>query len=206
MSYLILVRHGESLWNEKGLWTGLTDVSLSQKGIEEAKKAGEKLKDFSIDIAYTSPLKRAKETLYEIKNALGLSNLQSFENQALNERDYGVFTGKNKWKIQKEVGNEQFQKIRRGWDVPIKNGETLRDVYSRVVPHFESEILPKLKSGKNILIVAHGNSLRALVKCLEDISDKDVENLEIATGEIYIYFFNDQGSIVSKEIKSTKNI
>ena len=200
MSYLILVRHGESLWNEKGLWTGLTDVSLSQKGIEESKKAGEKLKDLPIDIAYTSPLKRAKETLYEIKNALGLSDLQSFENQALNERNYGVFTGKNKWEIQKEVGQERFQKIRRGWDVPIENGESLKDVYSREVPYYEREILPKLKSGKNVLIIAHGNSLRALVKYLENLSNNDVENLEIVTGEIYIYSFNEQGSIVSKQI------
>lgn len=202
MANLILVRHGESLWNEKGLWTGLTDISLSQKGIEEAKKAGEKLKNFPIDVAYTSPLKRAKETLNEIKNVLGLSNLQIFENQALNERNYGVFTGRNKWQIEKEVGQEQFQKIRRGWDVPIQNGESLKDVYNRVVPYYEQEILPKLKSGKNVLVVAHGNSLRALVKYLENLSDEDVKNLEIATGEIYIYSLNDQGIIVSKEIKS----
>lgn len=200
MSYLILVRHGESEWNKKGLWTGLTDIGLSEKGKEEARLAGGKLKNYPIDIAYTSPLLRAKQTLTEIKNILG-RDFPTFENPALNERDYGTYTGKNKWDIQKEVGKETFQKIRRGWDIPVANGESLKDVYNRAVPYYESEILPKLKERKNVLISAHGNSLRALVKFLENISDIDVENLEIATGQVYIYTFNDQGGIISKEIK-----
>lgn len=203
MGKLILVRHGESEWNKKGLWAGLIDIGLSEKGIEESRLAGERLKEFNVDVAYTSPLKRAKQTLDEIKNILNLD--LTFESTALNERDYGIFTGQNKWEIQKKVGKEKFKQLRRGWDSPIQEGETLKDVYDRVVPYYETEILPKLKEGKNILIVAHGNSLRALVKFLENISDKDVENLEIATGEIYIYSFNDQGVIVSREIKSTKN-
>lgn len=204
MVNLILVRHGESEWNKKGLWTGLTDIKLSKKGIEESKLAGEKLKEFHIDIAYSSALKRAKQTLDEIKNVLGLQNIQTYENQAFNERDYGIYTGKNKWEIQKEVGEEKFKILRRGWDSPIPEGETLKDVYNRVVPYYETEILSKLEKGKNILIIAHGNSLRALVKYLENLSDNDVENLEIATGEIYIYSFNGQGGIISKEIKSAK--
>ncbi len=198
MSYLILVRHGESQWNKLGLWTGLTDIGLSEKGKEEARLAGEKLKDFSIDIAYTSVLLRAKQTLTEIKAVLS-RDFPTVENPALNERDYGAYTGKNKWEIQKEVGVEKFKHLRRGWDSPIENGESLKDVYNRVVPYYESEILPQLKLGKNVLISAHGNSLRALVKYLENISDKDVENLELATGEIYIYTFNEQGGIASKE-------
>lgn len=192
MSKLILVRHGESEWNKLGLWTGLTDIGLSKKGSEEARLAGGKLKGFSIDLAYTSVLLRAKQTLDEIKNVLGI-DVPTAENSALNERNYGVYTGKNKWEIQKEVGEEQFQKIRRGWDTPIENGETLKGVYNRVVPYYGSEILPKLKEGKNILISAHGNSLRALVKYLENLSDAEVENLEIPTGGALIYNINSQG-------------
>ncbi len=187
MAYLILVRHGESLWNAKGVWTGLTDISLSPKGREEAILAGQSLKNINLDIAYTSVLKRAKETLDEIKKVLNLNNLETIESSALNERDYGDLTGKNKWEIQKEFGEEKFLKIRRGWDTPISNGETLKDVYNRVVPYYKETILPKLKEGKNVLIVAHGNSLRALVKYLENISDANVEKLEIETGEIYKY-------------------
>ena len=196
MAKLILVRHGESEWNKTGLWTGWTDIGLSEKGKEEARLAGEKLKNLQIDIVYTSPLIRAKQTLNEIKNVLGLENLETVENQALTERNYGIYTGKNKWEIQKEVGDEQFQKIRRGWDVPIPDGETLKDVYNRAVPYYESEILPKLKDGKNVLIVAHGNSLRALVKYLEKISDADVEKLEIPTGAALVYEVSPNGSPV----------
>lgn len=200
MAKLILLRHGESEWNRLGIWTGLTDITLSKKGIEEAKLAGEKLKDYPIDIAYTSSLSRAKKTLTEIKNILG-RDFPTFENSALNERNYGIYTGKNKWDIQKEIGEEKFKQLRRGWNSPIPKGETLKDVYNRVIPYYQTEILPKLEDGKNVLVVAHGNSLRALVKFLESLSDTDVENLEIATGEIYIYSLNDQGSIVSREIK-----
>lgn len=192
MANLILVRHGESEWNEKGLWTGWTDIGLSDKGIEEARNAGKKLKGFQIDFAYTSPLKRAKQTLDEIKSVLGI-DVPTFENKALNERDYGIYTGKNKLEIQKEVGGGKFKDLRRGWDSPIPQGETLKDVYNRVVPYYESEILPKIKQGKNILISAHGNSLRALVKYLENLSDAGVENLEIPTGESRIYIIDSSG-------------
>lgn len=199
MAKLILVRHGESEWNEKGLWTGLRDIGLTEKGRREARLVGEKLKGFSIDYAYTSVLIRAKQTLDEIKGVLGI-DVPTTENKALNERDYGIYTGKNKWEIKKEVGEEQFQKIRRGWDVPIKNGESLKDVYDRAVPYFQSEILPKLKEEKNVVISAHGNSLRALVKYLENLSDNAVENLEIATGEVYLYNVDGNGNIVSRKI------
>lgn len=200
MSYLILIRHGESEWNRLGIWTGLTDIGLSPKGIEEATQAGEKLKNFPIDTCYISSLKRARQSLDEIKKVI-VQDFPASENKALDERDYGIYTGQNKWEIQKKIGVEQFQKLRRGWNTGIPKGETLEDVYNRVVPYYKARIVPDLISGKNVLIVAHGNSLRALVKYLENISDKDVENLEIATGEIYIYSLNDQGTIVSKEIK-----
>lgn len=203
MANLILVRHGESEWNQKGLWTGLTDIDLSKKGKEKSRLIGEKLKGFFIDLTFTSVLIRAKETLNEIKSVLGI-DVPTFEDKALNERDYGIYTGKNKWEIEKEVGDEQFQKIRRGWDVPIENGESLKDVYNRAIPYYKKEILPKLMDGKNVLIVAHGNSLRALVKYLENISDKDVENLEIATGEVELFEIDNNGKTVSKKI--LKNI
>lgn len=200
MSYLILVRHTESEWNKLGVWTGLTDIPLSEKGVEEAKLAGEKLKDFTIDTSYTSSLKRAIQTLDQIKKTIG-KDFPTSENKALDERDYGIYTGQNKWDIQKEIGEEQFRKLRRGWNTGIPKGETLQDVYSRVLPYYKTQIVPDIMSGKNILVVAHGNSLRALVKYLENISDEDVEKLEIATGEIYIYSFNKEGGIISKEIK-----
>ena len=199
MAYLILVRHGESEWNEKGLWTGLADIGLTEKGKEEARLAGEKLKVLPVDFAFTSQLIRAKQTLDEVKNVLGI-DVPTFEDKALNERDYGIYTGKNKWEIQKEVGEEQFQKIRRGWDVPIQNGESLKDVYNRVIPYYQSEILPKLKGGKNILIVAHGNSLRALTKYLENISDKNISKLEIEIGEVNVFEIDNNENIITKKI------
>ncbi|KKQ38227.1 MAG: 2,3-bisphosphoglycerate-dependent phosphoglycerate mutase [Candidatus Levybacteria bacterium GW2011_GWC2_37_7] len=199
MAYLILVRHGESEWNEKGLWTGLADIGLTEKGKEEARLAGEKLKVLPVDFAFTSQLIRAKQTLDEVKNVLGI-DVPTFEDKALNERDYGIYTGKNKWEIQKEVGEEQFQKIRRGWDVPIQNGESLKDVYNRVIPYYQSEILPKLKDGKNILIVAHGNSLRALTKYLENISDKNISKLEIEIGEVNVFEIDNNENIITKKI------
>lgn len=199
MAYLILVRHGESEWNAKDLWTGWTDIGLSEKGKEQARLAGEKLKDFPIDFAFTSSLIRAKQTLDEIKNVLGI-DIPSFENKALNERDYGIYTGKDKWEIKKEVGDEQFQKIRRGWDVPIQNGESLKDVYNRAVPYYQTEILPKLINGKNVLISAHGNSLRVLVKYLENISDEDISKLEIEIGEVDLFEINFNGKSSPRKI------
>lgn len=200
MTYLALVRHGESVWNAKGLWTGLIDVSLSEKGKKEAILAAKALKDIKFDIGFTSVLKRSKETIDEIKNVVG-KNFPIFEDPALNERDYGQMTGKNKWEIKEKLGEMEFIKIRRAWNYPIKGGETLKDVYSRVVPYYLKQILPQLKLGKNVLVVAHGNSLRALVKYLEEIPDDKIEKLEIATGEIYLYQIDEKGSIISKEIK-----
>jgi 2,3-bisphosphoglycerate-dependent phosphoglycerate mutase len=199
MAYLALVRHGESTWNAVGAWTGLTNISLDEKGKEQARIAGEKLKGTPVDFAYTSLLLRSKQTLIEVKNILGI-DMPTFENKALNERDYGDFTGKNKWEIEKEYGKEKFEQWRRGWNVPIPNGESLKDVYSRVVPYFQAEILPKLKEGKNILIVAHGNSLRALTKYLENISDEDISKLEIEVSEVDLFELDTNGSVSSKKI------
>lgn len=199
MPYLVLVRHGESKWNQQGLWTGWTDIELDEKGKEIGRKDGDFLKNIHFDISFTSKLKRAKQTLEEIKKVIG--DIPTEESSALNERNYGIYTGKNKWEIEKQVGEEEFLKIRRGWNVPIENGETLKDVYERVILYYKEKILPEIKLEKNVLISAHGNSLRALVKFLENISDEQISNLELQTGEIYIYQMDSIGKIISKEIK-----
>jgi len=201
LAYLVLVRHGESTWNKVGAWTGLTDISLDEEGKNTARKDGQFLKDIAFDLAYTSSLRRAQETLKLIKIEIGKEGLPVIENMALDERDYGDFTGKNKYELEKEYGEEQFLKWRRGWDEKIPRGETLKDVYKRAVPYYQGHILKDLRSGKNVLVVAHGNSLRALVKYIENISDEDIPKLELATGEIYIYQMDPQGQILSKEIK-----
>jgi len=146
-------------------------------------------------------LRRAKETWNIIRDALKISPL-TVEHQALNERHYGIYQGKNKWEIQKQVGEEEFKKIRRSWDHPIPEGETLQDVYKRIVPYYENTILKELKEGKNVVVVAHGNSLRALVKYLEHLSIEEVLNLEFGIGEVYIYEVDSEGKIVSKEIRA----
>lgn len=203
MAYLVLVRHGQSEWNALGLWTGLRDVSLSPEGIAEARRAGEALSDIPLDLGYTSALKRAQQTLDEIKRVLRREDLPTKASAALNERDYGDLTAKNKWKIQEEYGDEQFLKWRRSWDYPVPGGETLKDVYARVVPYYEGEILPQLEAGKNVIVAAHGNSLRALVKRLEGIADQEIPKLEIGTGEVYIYQIDPRGEVVAKEIRAT---
>jgi 2,3-bisphosphoglycerate-dependent phosphoglycerate mutase len=203
MSYLVLIRHGKSEWNTLGKWTGWTDIHLAEEGRVEARIAGEALKDIAFQQGFTSKLVRAKETLEEVKKVLGQNDLPVIEDVALNERDYGDFTGKNKWEVQKAVGEEEFQKIRRGWDYQLPNGESLKNVYERVVPYYEKEILPLIKENKNIIIAAHGNSLRALVKYLENISDEDITKLEIGTGEAYVYKLDDAGRVAEKEIRSS---
>lgn len=206
MAYLALVRHGQSEWNVKNLWTGWTDVGLTQVGIEEARSAGEHLKDIPFDIAFTSELKRAKQTWQHIQEELNKKNIQTISNIALNERNYGDLTGKDKWKIRDEYGEEQFMKWRRGWDTPPPNGESLKDVYDRLVPYFTATILPYIEQGKNVIIVAHGNSLRALVKYLEHVPDQEIPSLEIATGEIYLYKMDEEGKVLSKEIRKAANL
>lgn len=206
MAYLALVRHGQSEWNVKNWWTGLNDVGLTDIGIKEAISAGEHLKDIPFDVAFTSVLVRAKDTWVNIQEILDKKAILTIENAALNERDYGDLAGQDKWKVRDEYGEEQFLKWRRGWDTPPPNGESLKDVYTRLIPYFESTILPYLKENKNVIIVAHGNSLRALVKYLENIADDVIPSLEIATGEIYLYQVNTEGKVTSKEIRKAENL
>lgn len=198
-SSLVLIRHGESEWNAKGLWCGWIDVPLSEKGKREAKLAASNLKDLRFDIAFTSDLKRASHTLEIIKAELGLLSLPTIIEPAFKERHYGIYAGKNKWKIKEKIGGEKFKKLRRGWDIPIPNGESLKDVYTRVIPKFEEHIIPQIWKGSNILFVAHGNSNRALIKYLENISDEVISEIEIATGEVLIYKLDKRGKIIAKE-------
>lgn len=200
MAFLALVRHGESTYNAKGVWTGWLDPPLSEKGFGEARQAGELLKDIKFDISYTSDLLRAQQTLDEIKKILGLE-IRTIISPEIKERNYGDYTDKNKWEVEKQLGEEEFKKLRRSFDYPIPNGESLKDVYNRTIPYYQEEILPKLKNGQNILISAHGNSLRALTKFLENISDEEIENLEIPTGQVIVYQIDSEGKVISKEIR-----
>lgn len=204
MAKLFLVRHGKSTWNATGQWTGWTDVDLAEEGYEEAKKAGEALKDQKIDTVYVSELKRTHQTFEKIKETCGQMGLTCVIDKALNERNYGVHTGKNKWQVKEEVGEEQFNNIRRGWDVHIPDGETLKDVYTRVVPYYEESIKKDLKEGKNVLVVAHGNTLRALIKHLEDLDDNQVCDVELATGEVHCYDVDSDGKVESQGVLGEK--
>ena len=203
MAYLILVRHGKSEWNKLGKWTGWTDVGLVEEGLEEARRAGESIKDRTIHHVHVSTLKRTHETLEEMKDILGISHLTPKKHHALNERSYGKYTGKNKWQVKEEVGEEEFKKIRRSWNYPISEGETMKDVHDRVVPYYKEHILSELKRGENVLVVGHGNTFRALVKYLEGMSDDGVSDLEFGTGEVYIYDVDSEGNIVGKEIRAS---
>lgn len=199
MAQLILVRHGRSEWNDKGLWTGWENPDLNEEGRLEAKRTAEALKGVKIDFVYTSMLKRVIDTIDIILKELNIK-LNPVKDKALNERNYGDFTGKNKWEVKEQVGEEEFNRIRRGWDHPIPNGESLKMVYARVVPYYESEILPKLKMGKNVLIGGSGNSLRALVKYLENISEKDISEVEVKTAEAWVYDIDKNGKTLGKKI------
>jgi 2,3-bisphosphoglycerate-dependent phosphoglycerate mutase len=192
------MRHATSEWNALGKWTGLTDVPLSEKGRAEAKEACKNLKDLTPFVVYTSTLSRAKETYEIVKKELGWS-VAALENSALNERDYGSYTAKNKWEIKNEIGEEAFQKLRRGWDYPVPSGETLKDVYARIIPFFKETVEPVLKAGKDVMLVAHGNSLRALEKYLDHIDEKDVAAISIGVAGIHVYVLDDKLNVVSKE-------
>ena len=218
MSKLILTRHGQSIWNAENRFTGWVDVDLSKKGREEAKKSGELIRELNIkiNISYTSYLKRAIETLTIVLKTLNLP-MNFNTSWELNERHYGSLTGLNKEETRKKIGEEQFKKYRRSWDVapplmaedsnylenfsPLNGGipqnkipftESLKSTYERVIPYYDIEINKNLKNGKNILISAHGNSLRALCKYLFKISDTKINELEIPTGNPLIIEFDNQ--------------
>ncbi len=205
MAYLVLVRHGQSEWNLLGQWTGLTDVHLTDEGREEARRAAKTLEDIDLHRAYSSKLTRAKHTLDEIVQHLDRHDMERTEHEELNERDYGELTGKNKWQVKEEYGEEKFMAWRRSWDHPVPGGETLKDVSQRVLPFYEQHILEDLRSGKNVIVAAHGNSLRALMKHLEDVADDDAHKVEIMTGEVLVYEIDDTGKLLKKEVRLTND-
>ena len=198
---LIISRHSESEWNLTGQWTGFTDVNLTPKGHADAQVIGRMLSGYHFDGVYTSLLKRAQQTMFSILGENNSSNAPAITlTDKINERDYGDMTGKNKWEVKEEIGEEAFNGIRRGWDYPVPGGETLKDVSARVIPYFESEMLPKLKVGENILMAAHGNSIRALVKYLDKVADEDVAQVEMGFGQVLVYDFDEDGEIVNREV------
>ena len=197
--HLVLVRHGESVWNEKGIWTGWQDIPLTEKGRYEAKLAAKAVFDIEFDLLVTSDLKRAFETLEIIKEELKIFHLPTVKHEAYKERHYGIFTGKSKWEIKRDLGEEKFKRIRRGWDEAIPEGETLKDVYDRTIPHFLNNIFPKLLEGENVLIVAHGNTHRAIIKHLENLSAVEISEIEMATGEVIVYQIGKRGQLIKKE-------
>lgn len=186
MATLIIFRHGQSAWNLENKFTGWVDVELTEKGEKEAEKAGEKLKPYHFDFAFASDLKRAQNTLTLALNVAG-KNVPTIYNKALNERMYGDLQGLDKTETAKKYGDEQVKIWRRSFDVPPPNGESLKDTADRVIPYYKKEIEPLLKEGKNIVIAAHGNSLRALIMYLENMTPKEILEFEIGTAQPRLY-------------------
>ena len=197
---LILVRHGQSEWNAKNLFTGWKDPGLTDQGVSEAKNAGKLILEQNIefDVMYTSMLSRAQKTGDIILGILDHKEIPIIKNEALNERHYGSLAGLNKDDARKKWGDEQVHIWRRSFDMPPPDGESLKDTADRVLPYFETEIMPKVISGSSILIAAHGNSLRALIMKLDSISPEDIVKLEIPTGAPIQYEFTPDGIVDKK--------
>jgi 2,3-bisphosphoglycerate-dependent phosphoglycerate mutase len=199
MPKLILLRHGESQWNLENRFTGWVDVPLSPKGEQEAKHAGELLKAIPIDKVYTSVLQRAMETARIVLEARGNPNLPTERDKALNERMYGDLQGLNKAETADKFGAEQVHIWRRSYDVPPPNGESLKDTAARTLPYFNEHILPDIKAGLNVLVAAHGNSLRSIVMDLDKLTREQVIELNIPTGVPLVYDFAADGTILGSE-------
>ena len=197
---LILVRHGQSEWNLKNLFTGWRNPDLTEKGIGEARATGKALKAKGIvpDLYYTSALRRAQHTLDLMLEEMGIDNVTIVRHTALNERDYGDLAGLNKDDARAKWGEEQVLIWRRSYDVPPPGGESLKDTAARTLPYYESEILPQLKAGKTVLVAAHGNSLRALVMAIEKLTPEEILKREIATGQPTVYRIGPDGALVER--------
>lgn len=197
---LVLVRHGESEWNRLNLFTGWKDPDLTETGVKEASAAGRRLKaaGHQFDIAFTSALRRAQRTLTLILTELGQSNLQTIRDQALNERDYGELSGLNKDDARKRWGEEQVHIWRRSYDSPPPGGESLADTARRVLPYYDAQIWPQVKSGKRVIVAAHGNSLRALIMKLEGLTGEAIIKRELATGVPIAYRLDDKGGVIDR--------
>jgi 2,3-bisphosphoglycerate-dependent phosphoglycerate mutase len=197
---LVLVRHGESEWNLKGLFTGHQDVDLTATGIAQARAAGRALKDrgFQFDIGIASALKRAQRSLELMLDALGQSSIPIVHNAALDERDYGDLTGLNKDDARRKWGDAQVQTWRRAYDAAPPGGESLRDTAARVLPYYINGILPRVLRGERVLVAAHGNSLRALVMVLEQLSPEQLLDRELATAAPLVFRFNADSTIAER--------
>ncbi len=197
MSILVLVRHGQSAWNLENRFTGWIDVPLSENGVKEAEKAAEKLLPYRFDVAFTSALQRAQHTLKIILEKTSQSQIPVMSDKALNERMYGDLQGMNKDEARQKFGEEQVKIWRRSYDVSPPNGESLKDTAARVLPYFEKNILPYIRQNKNVLIVAHGNSLRALVMYLEKMSPEQILQFELGTAVPRVYEVDENLNIQS---------
>lgn len=208
MGVLVLVRHGQSQWNEQNLFTGWRDPDLTEQGIGEARAAGHALKaaleaqGILFDHGFTSELQRAQKTCALLLETQGQTDLPVTRNIALNERDYGDLSGLNKDDARAKWGEEQVHIWRRSYDTPPPGGESLKDTAERVLPYFQTEILPRVTAGENILVAAHGNSLRALVMVLDGLGEDEIIDVNIATGVPYIYRLAADGTVENKEILS----
>ena len=199
---LVLVRHGQSEWNLKNLFTGWRDIDLTDKGVAEAQAAGSQLKVLGLrfDVAYTSALVRAQRTMDLMLEELGQRSLPVIRDQALNERDYGDLSGLNKDDARKRWGEEQVHIWRRSYDVAPPGGESLKDTAARVLPYYIQDILPRVLRGERVLVSAHGNSLRALVMVLDHLSPQEIVKREIATGVPLIYRLNPDSSVAERKV------
>ncbi|EJF76040.1 2,3-bisphosphoglycerate-dependent phosphoglycerate mutase [Bartonella alsatica] len=202
---LVLIRHGQSEWNLKNLFTGWKDPDLTEKGRAEAIVAGKKLKeaDLKFDIAYTSTLQRAQKTALHILEQMGQSNLKLIKTSALNERNYGDLSGLNKDEVRHKWGEEQVQIWRRSYTIAPPNGESLRDTGARIWPYYLYHIQPHILRSQTVLVAAHGNSLRALIMALEGLNGEEIISQELATGIPMIYTFNSDSTISSKTIMAS---
>ena len=199
---MVLVRHGQSEWNKLNLFTGWKDPDLTELGVQEAEEGARAIKDYGItfDIAFTSVLQRAEKTCQIILEINGQSDLETIHDQALNERNYGDLAGLNKDDARAKWGEEQVHIWRRSYDVPPPGGESLKDTGARVWPYYMTEILPRVLRGEKLLIAAHGNSLRALVKILDRMGDDEITRLNLATGVPMVYKLNPDSTVATKEI------
>lgn len=200
-STLVLLRHGQSVYNQQNLFTGWLDVGLSPTGEEEARRARDALRGYQFDAVFVSSLKRAQDTATIVLD--GRTPKIYVADEALNERHYGDLQGKNKDEVRKQFSLEQVEEWRRSFDKRPPGGESLKDTCERVLPLYKSQILPRLKLGETVLISAHGNSLRALVKNLEDLSDKEIVGIEIPTGVPIVYRLDNDGRIMEKTVLKT---
>lgn len=198
MAKLVLVRHGQSQWNLENRFTGWVDVPITPLGEEEARSAGQLLRGTRFNVAFTSALKRAQQTLDIILDELGQKNIAILKDIALNERHYGDLQGLNKAETAKKFGDAQVHIWRRSFDVAPPGGESLKDTAARTLPYFESKIMPEVKTGRNVLVVAHGNSLRAIVMKLDGLTNDQVMELNIGTCKPITYEIDSSGKILQK--------